>query len=61
MKSNGQKTDTVEERLEVRVPVGLGVDVRKEVGGKLNIPSPSVDDLNTLVGTFAGYHRKETA
>ena len=42
------KADTVEERVEV----GVGVDIGKVMERKLNIPFPSLDDLNILVSTF---------
>ena len=44
------KADTVEERVEVGV--GVGVDIGKVMERKLNISFPNLDDLNILVGTF---------
>ena len=46
------ETDTVEEKLEVEMEVGVGQG--KKMERKLTIPFSSLDDLNTLVGTFDG-------
>lgn len=54
------KVDTVEERVEVEV--GLeGTSVDREVEGMSCILLPNLDALNTLVGTFADFHRMATA
>ena len=50
----------MEERLEVGVGLEEGVGVDNEVERRSNIPFPNLDALNTLVGTFADYHKMET-
>ena len=42
------KADTVEEKL------GLGLDIGNQMERKLIIPFSSLDDLNSLAGTFDG-------
>ena len=48
--------DTVEEKPEVgmQVGVGLGMDIGNKMERNLNIPFSTLDDMNTLVGTIYG-------